>query len=141
VSGEVVDEREMAMSRGRGHGQGRAIDSTTHKVLREPQKFEFLFYLVNPVAGFVISCETPRITISRSPPGKESPVAWLPKSTVRDCGQRRVAMVETAVRALLLLFDSAYIAFGSCFERYEEKKRSGGRREKGEKTSEYARER
>ena len=36
-------------------------------------------------------------------------MAWLPKSTVRDCGQRRVAMVETADRASLLLFDSAYI--------------------------------
>ena len=33
-------------------------------------------------------------------------MACEPKSTVRDCGQRRVAVVETAVRALLIAVDS-----------------------------------
>lgn len=33
-------------------------------------------------------------------------MACEPKSTVRDCGQRRVAVEETAVRALLIAVDS-----------------------------------
>ena len=49
--------------------------------------------------------------MSRSPPGRLSPVACEPKSTVRDWGQRRVAMVETAVRALLMALDSLCACF------------------------------
>lgn len=110
--------------------------TTTQKLLRNIQKFESRFYLVNPVAGFFISCETPRMTMSRSPPGKLSPVAWLPKSTVRDCGQRRVAIVETAVRALLMLFDSAcnsvFLLSVACGEQHDESIGHGEGKRQGE---------
>lgn len=99
---------------GRGEGKGDDLGRCprplarpkTAKVLSGAQKFESPLYLVKPRAGFVISCDTPRMTISRSPPGRLSPVACEPKSTVRDCGQRRVAIVETAVRELLIAIDS-----------------------------------
>ena len=71
-------------------------------------------YLLKPAAAWDMLSVTPSTTMSRSLPGRANPVAWEPKSTVRDCPQSTDTTRLTASTAVSMHCCSACMAKSDC---------------------------